>query len=58
MTDPDTTSGIIAEEISMSIQLNVGKYLDKGVPMTVIQAAVRQAADLLPGLEADAAECS
>ena len=33
--------------------LSIGKYLDKGVPMAVIQEAVRKAADLLPALEED-----
>ena len=53
-----STASIIAEELAMTIHLAAGSYLDRGFDMATIQEAVRKAADLLPGLEDDAVECS
>ncbi len=49
----ETTSDILAQEISMSIHLTAGNLLDQGFPMEIVQEAIRKAADLLPLLEAD-----
>ena len=54
MTNPSTTTEILAEELPMKMHIDVaGPLLDAGWPMEQVVAAIKACADLIPMLEED-----
>ena len=54
MTAPSTTTEILAEELAMTMHIDVaGPLLDKGWSMEQVVAAIKKCADLIPMLEED-----
>ncbi len=45
------TTAELAMQMSQSIHLNSGIYLDAGYPMPMVQDALRRVAQMLPALE-------
>ncbi len=57
MTNPTTTTQILAEEIAMNMHISIaGPLLDQGWSMDQVVAAIKACADLIPGLEEDVEE--
>ena len=54
MTDPSTTTEILAEELAMNVHIDIaGPLLDQGWSMEQVVQAIKKCADLIPMLEED-----
>ena len=54
MTNPSTTTEILAEEIAMTMHISVaGPLLDQGLSMSQVVAAIKRCAELIPELEGE-----
>lgn len=54
MTNPSTTTQILAEEIAMNMHISIaGPLLDQGWSMTQVVAAIKRGAELIPELEGE-----
>jgi len=54
MTNPTTTTQILAEEIAMNMHISIaGPLLDQGWSMSQVVAAIKRCAELIPELEGE-----